>query len=447
MPGLYASFTRAGQRWAAREKQRATPLENPALAIFIAPTAPKTGTRGTDLFILGGAEGLHAAGLLDGAGGFDIAIFTSDLFATDGDFVHLRNMEGLWLHGSGAQSLTLGANAAAAFTGGRVTVLAEGAASVMADGSALPATASLLLHAGAGADTLTGGAGADALLGGTGDDLLVGGAGSDLLAGGAGQDTLRGGMGDDILQGGSGDDTLSGGAGRDLLQGGDGADRLDGGVGADLLFGGLGNDRYIVDDAGDRVSEAGGGGVDTVVSSLSFTLGVGIENLTLSGTASLTGTGNGVDNRMLANDAGSLLAGLAGRDTLIGGAGEDVLAGGLGADRLTGGAGADHFRYGSAGEGGDSVTDFLPGSDVIEVSAAGFGGGLAASMDLLATGRFTSNTMGLSDAPAGTGQFILEPDADQLWWDADGEGTAAAVRIALFAAGTSLAAGDLQVIA
>ncbi|MFC7737244.1 hypothetical protein ACFQX4_15640 [Roseomonas sp. GCM10028921] len=94
-PGLYASFTRAGQRWVARQKQRATPLENPALAIIIAPTAPKTGTRGTDLFILGGAEGLHAAGLLDGASGLDVAILTDDLSATDGDFVHLRNMEGL----------------------------------------------------------------------------------------------------------------------------------------------------------------------------------------------------------------------------------------------------------------------------------------------------------------------------------------------------------------
>ena len=68
-------------------------------------------------------------------------------------------------------------------------------------------------------------------------------------------------------------------------------------------------------------------------------------------------------------------------------------------------------------------------------------------MDLLATGRFISNTTGMSDAPAGTGQFILETDADQLWWDADGEGTATAVRIALFAAGTSPAAGDLHVIA
>ncbi|MFC7737243.1 calcium-binding protein [Roseomonas sp. GCM10028921] len=178
-----------------------------------------------------------------------------------------------------------------------------------------------------------------------------------------------------LLHAGTGADTLTDGVGTDALFGGDGADWLDGGAGAGLLLGGLGNDRYIVDDAGDRISEAGGGGVDTVVSSLSFTLGASIENLTLSGTASLTGTGNGAGNRMLASDAGSALAGLAGRDTLIGGAGEDVLAGGSGADRLTGGAGADHFRYGFAGEGGDNVTDFLRGSDVVEVlpraSAAG----------------------------------------------------------------------------
>jgi Ca2+-binding RTX toxin-like protein len=432
------------------------------LAIYINPTSAKVGTRSTDLFILDDAASLATAGTLDGGAGLDALIFTGDVSLTDSHFTGLRNMEGMMLGGSGAQSVVLGAKATAAFAGGRIAILADSASAAQINGAALGASSSLIASSGEGADRLTGGAGSDILHGAGGNDVLTGGGGDDTLLGGAGEDSLNGGTGNDRLEGGSGDDSLAGGTGNDRLlgdaghdhllgdsgndwiEGGAGNDRLDGGSGADTLLGGLGDDRYIVDNLGDVVSESGGGGTDTVVSHVSFSLGTGLEGLTLSGGAVLSGTGNGLNNRLVANNAGSTLSGLEGNDALLGGAGADTLSGGLGADKLSGGAGADRFRYATAAEGQDAISDFATGEDIIEVSATGFGGGLVAGTD--ATGHFTTNATGLADAPEGTGQFIFETDAARLWWDADGAGGLAATQVASFAAGTSLAASDLQII-
>jgi predicted extracellular nuclease len=67
--------------------------------------------------------------------------------------------------------------------------------------------------------------------------------------------------------------------------------------------------------------------------------------------------------------------GSAGRDALTGSAGDDVITGGDGADTLTGGAGADTFVYRSLRDGADTITDFLPGTDRIDLAAllAGLG--------------------------------------------------------------------------
>ncbi len=82
-----------------------------------------------------------------------------------------------------------------------------------------------------------------------------------------------------------------------MITGGSGNDILDGGAGADTLVGGLGNDTYIVDDAGDVVVEATGGGTDTVKASVaSYTLAANVENLIYTGSAAFTGTGNELDN-------------------------------------------------------------------------------------------------------------------------------------------------------
>ena len=84
-----------------------------------------------------------------------------------------------------------------------------------------------------------------------------------------------------------------GGGGNDVIIGGDGDDTLDGGTGADAMTGGLGNDTYVVDNAGERSTEAPGDGTDTVQSSITYTLGANVENLTLTGSAKINGTGNG----------------------------------------------------------------------------------------------------------------------------------------------------------
>jgi len=198
----------------------------------------------------------------------------------------------------------------------------------------------------------------------TGNNLansLVGGRANDSLSGLGGNDTLLGNNGADTLLGGSGNDSLNGGSGSDLLDGGTGNDFLDGGTGEDLLRGGTGNDTYVVDDPSDIIVERNGEGTDWVKSSVTHALFQNVENLELTGTAAIRGTGNTQANRIVGNSAANTLLGLNGNDTLLGNGGNDYLDGGAGADSLSGGSGNDTL-VGGAGDtlvGGDGDDLFI----------------------------------------------------------------------------------------
>ena len=75
---------------------------------------------------------------------------------------------------------------------------------------------------------------------------------------------------------------------------------IDGGPGADTMEGRAGGDIYYVDNAGDLVIEAAGGGTDEVrIRNLaSYTLPDYVEKLTNSPTSMFTGTGNSLANEI-----------------------------------------------------------------------------------------------------------------------------------------------------
>jgi Ca2+-binding RTX toxin-like protein len=235
-----------------------------------------------------------------------------------------------------------------------------------------------LIWGNAGDDVISGGTGHDALFGGLGNDLIMGETGNDALHGEDGNDMIFGGLGDDVLSGGSSNDLLSGDIGNDVLigdtgsdrlVGGDGIDRLyggsgndrldgsegddflDGGAHGDMMLGGLGDDTYVVDSAKDVVIEEINEGTDTVASSVDFVLAANVENLTLLGTADISGGGNDADNFLVGNTGANTLEGSAGNDTLVGGQGVDTLRGGGGDDTfiLTGNDGQYDLYNGGAG--------------------------------------------------------------------------------------------------
>ncbi|MBV5310594.1 MAG: hypothetical protein JZU59_14545, partial [Chromatium okenii] len=110
----------------------------------------------------------------------------------------------------------------------------------------------------------------------------------------------------------------------DLLYGMGGDDTLNGGVNADVMIGGAGADTYIVDDSGDQTSENDDGLGDSVEASVTYKLDANVENLKLTGTANINGTGNTLDNELVGNSGNNLLDGGEGVDTMSGGAGDDI---------------------------------------------------------------------------------------------------------------------------
>jgi len=274
------------------------------------------------------------------------------------------------------------------------------------------------------ANTLTGGAGNDTLDGGTGADSLIGGAGNDTYIrdntgdvitenAGEGTDTVQTSLaytlGNNVenltLTGttavsGTGntlDNYLTGNTAANTLTGGAGNDTLDGGSGADSLIGGTGNDTYIRDNVSDVITENASEGTDTVITSLAYTLGNNVENLTLTGTTAISGTGNTLDNYLTGNSAANTLTGGAGNDTLDGGAGADSLIGGTGNDTYIRDNTGDVITE-NAGEGTDTVITSLAytmGNNVENLTLTGTTAinGTGNTLDNYLTGSSAANTL------------------------------------------------------
>jgi Ca2+-binding RTX toxin-like protein len=162
--------------------------------------------------------------------------------------------------------------------------------------------------------------------------------------------------------------SISGLIGKDTLAGGEGNDTLDGGLGIDNMQGGIGNDTFYVDNFSDIVSEGLNEGNDTVSSTVSHSLAVNVENLTLTGKNGLKGNGNDDANTITGNSGNNVLNGNGGADTLLGGDGTDALYGGAGDDLLDGGAGADRM---AGGDGNDTFIVTSVDDKVVEFSDKG----------------------------------------------------------------------------
>jgi Ca2+-binding RTX toxin-like protein len=125
------------------------------------------------------------------------------------------------------------------------------------------------------------------------------------------------------INGTAGNDVLTGDSGNNNIFGDAGNDTLNGGTGSDTLVGGIGNDTYIT-DGGDTITENTNEGTDAVQSSVTYTLGTNVENLTLTGSSAINAIGNSKNNVITGNSAANTLDGGTGNDTLTGGSGDDI---------------------------------------------------------------------------------------------------------------------------
>jgi Ca2+-binding RTX toxin-like protein len=399
-----------------------------------------------------------------------------------------------WIVGNNANNVLNGGTGADELTGhgGDDTYIVDGpgdrVVEFAGDGTdTVQSSATRTLDANVENLTLTG----SAAINGTGNALanvITGNSAANRLAGGAGDDSYFVGTGDTVIENaGEGRDSvfssvtrtleanvevlfltgtapingtgnalnnvLIGNSAANRLSGANGNDTLRGGEGIDTMNGGLGNDEYEV-TAGDVLSDPGG--VDTVTTRISWSLGAGFENLTAFGTEGVSLTGNNGANVISAFSGGNLMDGRGGNDTLNGANGNDTLRGGDGNDRLvgrfgddslTGGAGRDSFVFldGPPFGGVDRITDFVRGSDELLFENAAFTALGASGAWAAGDGRFRSGA-GITTGQDSTDRLIYNKSTGSLYYDADGSGSGGSVLVATFAGNPALAATDFTVI-
>jgi Ca2+-binding RTX toxin-like protein len=322
-----------------------------------------------------------------------------------------------------------------------------------------------VINARAGNDYIDGGLGSDRMAGGEGTDVFIvdntgdvvvenANEGNDLviasvsytlsanverLALNANVTSPINGNGNELsneIFGNDAANVLRGLEGNDIIRGGGGNDVLEGGAGIDQLSGELGNDTYVIntaiDDVLDVIIEAANGGIDTVRSAISYTLGANLENLTLTGADNINGTGNAGDNLIIGN---------IGVNTLNGGAGNDILFGDRGPDVMIGGAGADRFVLGAPRTGVDRIQDFNRNQgDRLVVDSDDF---LGLRQGALRGTQFVNGTRALDRDD----RFIYNQRTGALFYDRDGVGGTAQVQIAILVGRPALAANNILVTA
>ena len=257
-------------------------------------------------------------------------------------------------------------------------------------------------------ENAVGGGGNDRLVGNAADNILDGGAGGDSMTGGNGNDTYYvenildtivelANEGLDIVYAAinwilsSNVETLyledtaltaTGNSSANALYGTANANVLDGKTGTDQLYGFGGDDTYVVDSAGDQIIEDSDGGTDTATSSVSYTLGENVENLTLTGSSAINGTGNALANVIIGNSGNNILAGLGGADFLNGGTGTDTASYAASAEAVnvnmmtwtaSGGDAAGDTFSGIENLTGSNWDDTIEGSTGTNVLAGGLG--------------------------------------------------------------------------